>query len=105
MDVMIDGSTLVLSGQIDVRCSSRLRDLVYDTLSEDGADVVLDVRDVEAVDLTTLRMLAVASRTAARQGRGLVLRSPSAAVRRMLAVSHLKRFVMVQDLPVAAVTA
>lgn len=99
MDVMIDGSTLVLSGQIDVRCSSRLRDLVYETLMQEHLEVVLDVRGVEAVDITTLRMLAVASRNAAREGRGLSLRSPSVAVRRMMAMSHLKRFLTVQDLP------
>ncbi len=85
-----DGSTVVLSGTLDVRCTAVLRGLVYDALAEGHATVVVDLSGVESIDMTTAKLLAVASRSARRQGRQIVLRGCPSGVRRLLHLSHLR---------------
>ena len=48
------------------------------------------ISGVESVDLTTLKMLAVANRVAERQGRRVILTGGSPAVLRLLHLSHLR---------------
>lgn len=95
MDITRDGPVLVLSGDFDVRSTMEVRNAVYDLLSSYEADVVVDLGEVESVDLTALRMLAVATRQAVRDGHHLTLRGCSPAVRRMLLITHLNRVVEV----------
>jgi anti-anti-sigma factor len=93
MDIMTDGPTLVLSGDFDVRSTGEVRNAVYDHLRLHEGLVTIDISRVDTVDLTALKVLAVASRTAHRNGRRIVLRGACPAVRRMLHLSHLIRFV------------
>ena len=74
MEQTTDGSTLVLSGSLDVRCTAELRTAVYRLLEDCDAEVFVDVSGVESVDMTTLKMLAVANRAAERVGQRVVLR-------------------------------
>ena len=90
MEQTIDGSTLVLSGSLDVRCTAELRTAVYALLDECDGDVYVDVSRVESVDMTTLKMLAVANRVAERNGQRVVLRGGSPGLRRLLHLSHLR---------------
>ena len=96
MDITTDGPTLVLSGDLDGRSTTRVRAALYDHLAE-HPHVVADLSGVDSVDLTALRVLAMASRAAAR-ARGSTSRSAAAgpAVRRMLHLSHLIRVVDVE---------
>ena len=95
MDIISDGPTLVLAGQFDVRSTMEVRNAVYDLLSSYEADVVIDLSEVDSIDVTALKMLAVATRQAVRDGHHLTLRGCSPAVRRMLLLSHLNRVVEV----------
>lgn len=95
MDIRTDGPTLVLSGDLDVRSTTEVRSALYDHLAL-HPHVVADLTEVEAVDLTALRVLAMASRQAAREGQHLTLRGCGPAVRRMLHLSHLIRVVDVE---------
>ena len=52
--------------------------------------------DVETIDVTALKVLAVATRSAARRAAHLVLRGCGPAVRRMLHLTHLIRLVEVE---------
>jgi anti-anti-sigma factor len=90
MEQTIDGSTLVLSGSLDVRCTAELRTAVYALLERCDGDVFVDVSQVESVDMTTLKMLAVANRAAERAGHRVVLRGGSPGLRRLLHLSHLR---------------
>jgi anti-anti-sigma factor len=101
MDITTDGPTLVLRGDFDCRCTMQVRSALYEHLAR-HPHVVADLSDVEVVDLTALRVLAMASREAARDGHHLTLRGARPAVRRLLHLSHLIRVV---DLERAAVTA
>lgn len=93
MDIMRDGPTLVLSGHFDVRSTWEVRTAIYELLGSHEGDVVIDLSGVDAVDLTALKVLAVATREASREGHHLVLRGCSGAVRRLLHLSHLMRLV------------
>jgi anti-anti-sigma factor len=96
MDIMTDGPTLVLSGDFDVRSTWEVRNAIYDHLRGHDEDVVVDLSDVTAVDVTALKVLAVATRQALREGHHLTLRGCNPAVRRMLHLSRLIRVVEVE---------
>ena len=96
-------TTLVLSGALDVRRTADLRVEVYARLARTTGDVVVDISRVESIDVTTLKMLAVANRTAERQARRVVLRGASPGVRRLLHLSHMRWMIPLEPPePVAA---
>ena len=74
MEIVTDGSRLVLSGPFDVRSTGVVRKAIYDHLDAGDQDVVVDLTDVDSVDVTALKVLAVATRRASRLGRHLILR-------------------------------
>ncbi len=96
MEILTDGMTIVLTGDFDARSTERVRTAIYDVLEGRDADVVVDLTEVDSVDLTALRVLAVATRQAVRDGHHLTLRGCNGAVRRLLHVSHLMRLVEVE---------
>ena len=55
MDITTDGPTLVLSGDLDGRSTTRVRAALYDHLAE-HPHVVADMSGVDSVDLTALRV-------------------------------------------------
>jgi len=93
MDILTDGPTLVLSGDFDVRSTMEVRTAIYEHLEGHDEDVVVDLTDVDSVDVTALKVLAVATREATRSGHHLVLRGCGPAVRRLLHMSRLMRVV------------
>jgi anti-anti-sigma factor len=96
MEIMTDGPTLLLSGDFDVRSTWEVRNAIYDHLEGHDTDVVVDLTDVTTIDMTALRLLAVATRHASRDGHRLTLRGCGPAVRRMLHLSRLIRVVEVE---------
>ena len=102
MDIEHDGRTLVLTGDFDVRSTMEVRNALYAHLAERQDDIVVDLTAVRAVDLTALRVLAVATRYAAHLGRRLVLRGCCPAVLRMLHLSRLIRVVELERQPATA---
>ncbi len=102
MHITADGTTIVLSGDVDVRTTAEVRDAIYDHLRRnEGQSITIDLGDVETIDLTALKVLAVASRFALRRGQRIMLRDACPAVRRMLHLSHLFRFFEVEREPIA----
>ncbi|MET0837750.1 MAG: STAS domain-containing protein [Marmoricola sp.] len=91
-------TALVLSGALDVRRTADLRAEVYDLLARTTGDVVVDVTRVDSIDIITLKMLAVANRTAERQARQVVLRGASPGVRRLLHLSHMRWMIPLEPL-------
>jgi anti-anti-sigma factor len=102
-----DGSVstpLVLSGVLDVRRTADLRAEVYARLARGTGDVVVDITRVDSIDITTLKMLAVANRTAERQAQRVVLRGASSGVRRMLHLAHMRWMIPLEPPEPLAVT-
>jgi anti-anti-sigma factor len=102
MDIFTDGPTLVLSGSFDGRSTWQVRNAIYQHLERHDHDVVIDLTDVAYVDMTALRVLAVATRQASRNGQHLTLRGCNGAVRRLLHMSRLIRVVEVERIAVSA---
>ena len=75
MDITFDGSTLALHGDFDVRSTFQVRNAIYERLDGHEQDVVVDMSEVETIDVTALRVLAVATRQATRSGHRLTLRN------------------------------
>jgi anti-anti-sigma factor len=96
MQIVFDGPTLVLSGPFDVRSTWEVRTAIYDHFAAHDEDLVVDLTEVDSIDLTALKVLAVATRAAARLGHHLVLRGCGPAVRRLLHLSRLIRVVEVE---------
>lgn len=99
--ITIEGRTIVLAGDVDVRSTMRVRAALHDLLSL-HQHVVVDLSEVSSVDTTALRVLAAASMRAARGGRHVSLRGCNGAVRRLLHLTHLIRLVDLDREPVPA---
>lgn len=101
MDIFTDGPTLTLAGDFDVRSTWEVRLAVHDAMAAHD-HVVVDLTEVASVDVTALKVLAAASRQAARDGGHLTLRGCNGAVRRLLHMTHLIRLVEVERVAVSA---
>ncbi|CAM3791371.1 STAS domain-containing protein [Nocardioides zeicaulis] len=102
MEITADGSTLVLHGAFDVRSTREVRDAINACLAGPDGEVVIDMSDVSTIDVTALRLLAVATRRAWLSGHHLTVRNPGPAVRRM---AHLARLAHAIEVERVAATA
>ena len=93
---------VVLDGDFDVRSTSEVRYVLYALLAGPHERVVVDVSAVSAIDVTALRLLAVATRHAWLTGYHLTVRDPGPAVRRMIHLSHLAHAIEVERTSVSA---
>ena len=96
MEINTDGRMLVLSGDFDARSTWAVRAALYEQLDGYERDIVVDLTGVTMVDLTALRLLAAASLAAGQRGHRLTVRGCRPAVRRMMHLSRLARFVEVE---------
>ena len=96
MDDTTRGATVEFSGALDVRRTAEVREAIYALIESTEGDELVDLSRVESLDITTLKMLAVANRVAERQGRRVVLRGCPPAVRRLMHLSHLRPMIPVE---------
>jgi anti-anti-sigma factor len=102
MEIFTDGPTILLSGDFDVRSTMEVRNAIYEHLHGHDEDVVIDLTDVSTIDMTALKVLAVATRQASRDGHHLTLRGCGPSVRRMLTLTRLGRMVEMERAAVSA---
>ena len=95
MEIVHDGHALVLNGDFDVRSTMEVRTAIYEHLDGFEQDLVVDLTGVTTLDVTAARVLAYASLEAGRSGHHLRVRGCGPAVRRMLQLSRLARFIEV----------
>src|SRR5262245_8475463 len=92
MEVFREGTTLQLAGRFDGRSSAQVREALYSLIRDtDCPDVVLDLTKVESLDATALKLLGAASHHLERDGRHLVLRGCTPAIRRVLAFTRMRK--------------
>ena len=96
MELTTREGTLFIRGRFDVRSTSLVRDRLYDEIDRTTDDVVVDLSELESIDATALRVLAVATRTMERSGRPLILRGCSPELRRVIAFTRLRRLVQLE---------
>lgn len=96
MDITTDGPVLMLHGDFDVRSTWEVRAAIYDHLDDRDEDVVIDLGDVDNVDVTALRVLAVATRRAWLDGHHLTVRNCGPTVRRMMHLTRLAHAIEVE---------
>ncbi len=101
MDIITDGPVLVLQGDFDVRSTWEVRAAIYERL-EQVQHVVVDMGDVETIDLTALRVLAVATRQASLSGHHLTLRNCGPAVLRMMLLTRLAHALQIERVAASA---
>ena len=101
MEIVSDGNILFLQGAFDVRSTWEVRNAIYEQL-EGRDEVVIDMTEVSTIDLTALRLLAVATRHAWLSGHHLTVRNPGPSVRRM---AHLARLAHAIEVERVAATA
>jgi anti-anti-sigma factor len=88
---------LEVSGRLDGRCSSELRELLYAHIERHrDEDVVVDLSGVESIDGTALRLLAVAALRVQREGRRVVLRGCSPSLRRVFTFGGWRRLFVLE---------
>ena len=90
-------AALTLAGPLDGRCSSELREELYDHIRRHpGEDVVVDLSRVESIDATAFRLLAAAALRLERGGRRVVLRGCSPSLRRLFAFGGWRRLFLLE---------
>jgi anti-sigma B factor antagonist len=80
---------LVISGELDIATCPALRRAIGSVLEAGHADLVIDVGAVEFIDARGISVLVRAAEDAWKAGGRLVLREPSATMRRLLRLLHL----------------
>lgn len=97
MDIRTVGPTLVLTGSFHGGGTADVRRALREQLEAPEHEIVVDLSAVHIVDVPALRVLAFASHDALRTGHHVTLRGCSPAVRRMLHLTRLMRFVQLEQ--------
>jgi anti-sigma B factor antagonist len=85
------------TGELDMASAPRLRDALFDAVADHDGDVVVDLAGVTFMDSTGLGVLATAYKRLGREGRRLVIKSPTRNVRRVLEVCRLDEVLAIED--------
>jgi anti-anti-sigma factor len=96
VELIVNDQTLYLHGPFDGRSTGVVREALYEQIEHTSGDLVVDLADVAAMDATALRVLAAASKLMERDGRALVLRGCSPALRRVITFTGMRRVVTVE---------
>lgn len=100
VDTTADGSAvrLALRGELDISTSPRLEKELEDAEAGEPGTIVLDLRELDFMDSTGLRVVVSADARARERGRRLVVVRGRDAVQRLFRITRLdERLDMVDD--------
>jgi anti-sigma B factor antagonist len=99
MTVTKEGADTVvaLSGDLDLYTAARLRESLIDLISGAKTKLVIDLADLDFADSTGLGTLVGVVQRVRRVGGEMALRSPTAAIRRVIGITGLGRVLPIQD--------
>ncbi len=93
-----DGTVVFfLAGDLDGRSASMVETWVESAVAAGSRELVLDLRDVAAVDAEGLWALVVANADAARSGAGLRLRLPSKRLQDLLMMTGFDQVLTIEN--------
>ena len=87
----MSGQLVALSGSLDARTASAVRDQLHAAVAGGQGTLVLDMSRVETMDAVGLGVLVGTQRRAGQAGRRLVLRDTPYRLRRLLRATRLER--------------
>ena len=93
-----DGRTvLVVEGEVDTYTSARLRDALNAALESEPDEIILDLSSMQLIDSTGLGVLVGALKKLREHDGTMVLRSPTAAVMRVLSIVGLTSYFTIEE--------
>lgn len=96
VEMVRQGSEVVLSGRLDARTAAVARALLSELVGGGEGDVLLHVRDLEIWDASGLGVLVGAHRRARQAGRRLVLTNVPPRQLRLLRATRLHRLITLE---------
>jgi len=94
-----DASVLAVSGELDLRTSPELEDRLSQAFDRGAELVILDLRGIEFMDSTGLRVLLSAHQRAHESGRRFALVKGADQVERVLTLTGVRDLLTVVDAP------
>lgn len=100
LDLTVDSgptTTIALTGDLDPATAPKLDQAIQEAIPTDGLErMVLDLQDLAFIDSSGLRVFVTARQALTALDIELVLRSPSATVRRLLDITGLGEILSVE---------
>ena len=90
-------TVLVLAGELDGYTAARFRERTVDLVHDARLHLIVDLADLQFVDSTGLGVLVSELKSVRRFGGDMVLRAPTAAVRRTIELVGLDRALPILD--------
>ena len=90
---------VVVTGELDLASSEELEEMLAQVEASEPATLVLDLRELEFMDSTGLRMVALAERSRGAAGRPLVLVRGPDAIHRVFAITRMDEHLSFVDDP------
>jgi anti-sigma B factor antagonist len=98
-----DEARLALHGELDMLSAPVLARELAAVARRHPARIVLDLRDLSFMDVSGLRAILDAARSARREGRSVVIANPMPHIVRLLELTAIDKSVEVLGRPLAAV--
>jgi anti-anti-sigma factor len=95
----ITGQLVTLSGSLDVRTATAVRDQLHAAVAGGQGNLIIDMSRVETMDAIGLGVLVGTQRRADQAGRRLVLRETPYRLRRLLRATRLERLLPTEQPP------
>jgi anti-sigma B factor antagonist len=90
-----DGPRLAVRGELDLATASRLRMAIASEEEARPKLLTLDLRELDFMDVSGMRVLLDAARRAERDGRQLMVMNPQPAIRRLFALTAVDRTITI----------